>query len=68
MIQRADVEELLKEDGDFLLRKSVNNAIKQINVVLSVKSEKKIKHFVVVEEGGFVFFEPGGPKDKGWCT
>ena len=68
MIQRADVEELLKEDGDFLLRKSINQQTKGENVVLSVKSEEKTKHFIVMEDAGFVFFEHGGPKDKGWCT
>uniref|UniRef100_A0A914MM59 Tyrosine-protein kinase n=1 Tax=Meloidogyne incognita TaxID=6306 RepID=A0A914MM59_MELIC len=57
MIQRADVNELLVKNGDYLLRKT--NA-GESRLALSVKWADQIRHFVVLEQDKDVFFEEQG--------
>lgn len=57
MIQRADVNELLVKNGDYLLRKT--NA-GESRLALSVKWADQIRHFVVLEQEKDVFFEEQG--------
>ncbi|VDK84496.1 unnamed protein product [Litomosoides sigmodontis] len=56
LLPHADVDPLLKEDGDFLIRKTDKDG--QIILALSVKWNKQALHFVVNrDESGNYYFE-----------
>ncbi|VDM48318.1 unnamed protein product [Toxocara canis] len=61
LLPRADIEPLLKEDGNFIVRKTERNG--QIILALSVKWDNRIKHFMLnQDETGLYYFE--SHKDK----
>ena len=63
MIQRPDVEELLRRPGDYLLRKTDNTA-NQTRLALSVYWTDQVRHFIVQEAGNDVFFEESGHHEQ----
>lgn len=55
-LPHADIDPLLKEEGDFVIRKTDKDG--QIILALSVKWNKQILHFVVnQDETGYYYFE-----------
>jgi tyrosine-protein kinase Fes/Fps len=64
MIQRPDVEELLRRNGDYLLRKTDLNG--DTRLALSVLWDKQTRHFIIQEDSnnGTVYMEEGGPRDQ----
>uniref|UniRef100_F1L2U2 Tyrosine-protein kinase n=1 Tax=Ascaris suum TaxID=6253 RepID=F1L2U2_ASCSU len=56
MLTRTDAEELLKDDGYFILRASERKG--QVILALTVRWNKKLKHFVLnLDESGKFYFE-----------
>uniref|UniRef100_A0A1I8AHT1 Tyrosine-protein kinase n=1 Tax=Steinernema glaseri TaxID=37863 RepID=A0A1I8AHT1_9BILA len=54
LVPKADVEPLMKNDGDFLLRKTETNG--QIVLALSVRHEGKTRHFMINQDPNEGFY------------
>ncbi|KAK0405641.1 hypothetical protein QR680_018107 [Steinernema hermaphroditum] len=54
LVPKADVEPLMKTDGDFLLRKTETNG--QIVLALSVRHEGKTRHFMINQDPNEGFY------------
>ncbi|KAI6200030.1 Tyrosine-protein kinase [Aphelenchoides besseyi] len=64
LVPRADIEPLLKKEGDFLLRKTETNG--QTILALSVKWEAQVKHFMINQnERGHFYLETHTEKTVG---
>ncbi|KAI6236806.1 Tyrosine-protein kinase [Aphelenchoides besseyi] len=64
LVPRADIEPLLKKEGDFLLRKTETNG--QTILALSVKWEGQVKHFMINQnERGHFYLETHTEKTVG---
>ena len=78
MIGRTDVQDIRKKDGDYLLRKTesngpvildtgVNNAalvLGETRLALSVFWNGQVRHFLIMDSGGQVYFEEGGHREE----